>query len=290
MGVSTWFQSFCSNIKFDNTDLENLRYRYKQITKRINKDYWGRESEVLHSLYVGSYGRETAIHLSDIDMLAVLPYEKYQQYQKYSVNGQSALIQDVKISLQKTYSTSHIRGDGQVVKIDFSDGINFEILPAFINTNESYTYPDTTSGGSWKVTDPKAEISQINICNKNANGNLKRLCKMIREWKDNRNVDINGYTIDTFVYNFIKGWENKDKGYVYYDWMTRDFLKYLSEQKESGYLYAPGSNRMFYYSATFKAKAQKAYEKAKEAIADEEKYPSCAKSEWREIYGDKFPN
>ena len=39
MGVSTWFNEFCNNIRFDEEDLSNLRYRYKRITSRINEDY-----------------------------------------------------------------------------------------------------------------------------------------------------------------------------------------------------------------------------------------------------------
>ena len=44
-----------------------------------------------------------------------------------------------------------------------------------------------------------------------------------------------------------------------------------------------------YCFGSFQSKAKKAYEKAKEAIEDESKYPSIANSEWRDIYGDKFP-
>lgn len=79
MSVGQWFEDFCKNIKFDEQDLSNLRYRYRQITKRINLEYWNSTSEETHSLYVGSYGRGTATHLSDIDMLVILPYETYRR-------------------------------------------------------------------------------------------------------------------------------------------------------------------------------------------------------------------
>ena len=143
---------------------------------------------------------------------------------------------------------------------------------------------------SWKTTNPKKEIDEMNTYNNLTNGNLKRLCKMLREWKDEKNVDINGYAIDTLAYNFIRYWENKDKSYIYYDWMTRDFFYYLSKQNENSILFTPGSCNPLYIGKKFNNKANIAYEKAKEAIADETKYPSCAKSEWREIYGTKFPN
>ena len=122
------------------------------------------------------------------------------------------------------------------------------------------------------------------------NGNLKNLCKMIREWKDEHNVDISGYAIDTIVYNFIKNYQYKDKSFIYYDWLTRDFFKYLSEQPEDSYLFAPGSYNYLKIGSKFNYKASNAYKKAQEAISDEEKYPTSAKREWREIYGNKFPS
>ena len=290
MSVGQWFEDFCKNIKFDETDLSNLRYRYRQITKRINLEYWNSTSEELHSLYVGSYGRGTATHLSDIDMLVILPYSTYERINNRQGNKQSALLQEVKTALQKTYPTSHIKADGQVVGINFSDGINFEIVPVFEKTDGSFLYPDTNSGGSWKTTNPKKEIDEMNECNNLTKGNLKRLCKMLREWKDNKNVDISGYAIDTLAYNFIKYWLYKENCYTYYDWMTRDFFKFLSEQNEDAILFAPGSYNSLYIGKRFNSKASTAYEKAQEAIADEEKYPFSAKKEWREIYGTKFPS
>ena len=290
MGVSTWFNDFCNNIRFNERDLSNLRYRYKKITSRINEDYWGISSESLHSLYVGSYGRGTATHLSDIDMLVILPKSVYDRINKIQGNVQSYLLQEVKKVLQKTYSTSHVKADGQVIGINFTDGINFEIVPCFDLGDGEYTYPDTNGGGSWKKTNPKAEIEEMNNYNKLTNGNLKNLCKMIREWKDEHNVDISGYAIDTIAYNFIKKYEYKDGSFIYYDWLTRDFFKYLSEQSENSYLFAPGSYNYLKIGSKFNYKASNAYKKAQEAINDEEKYPTSAKKEWREIYGSKFPS
>jgi len=82
----------------DNT-VSKIQYRYKQITKRINLDYWGSSSETSHSLYVGSYGRGTEIWTSDIEIIIQLPYEIYKKYDNYTSNGQSALLQDVKAVL-----------------------------------------------------------------------------------------------------------------------------------------------------------------------------------------------
>lgn len=67
------------------------------------------------------------------------------------------MLQVVKNVIINSYPRSNIHADGQVIKIDFSDGMNFEIVPAFKNINGSYQYPDTNMGGNWKSTNPKAE-------------------------------------------------------------------------------------------------------------------------------------
>lgn len=291
MGIAEKFQKFCSNIRISDNNVSNILYRYKRITKQLNIDFYGNVSEINNSLFVGSYGRGTDTHVSDIDMLFVLPFSVYKQYNDYVGNGQSALLQAVKTSLQKTYSTSHIGGDGQVVKIRFDDGIEFEIVPCFINKDGiSYTYPDTNSGGSWKITNPRAEINEMNDSNKKFNFNLKRLCRMARAWKDKWNVPMGGLLIDTLAYNFMKSWQYNDKSYFYYDYMTRDFLLYLSNQNtDKQYWLAVGSNQYVYRKGTFEHKAKQCYNLAVEACnleADNKDY--SANQKWREIYGTKF--
>lgn len=292
MSISTKFETFCNNLRISNENLEKISYRYHQITRRINLDYWNIQSDTNHSLYVGSFGRDTEIFASDIDMLVQLPYSTYEKFNKYSVNGQSALLQEVKTVIEKTYSYSNLKGDGQIISFPFDDGISFEILPAFINKDDqSFTFANSNNGGSWHITDPRAEIEAINNLNKKSNGNLKRLCKMVRAWKNTNSVDISGILIDILAYRFINNWEHKDKSYTYYDWMTRDFFKYLSEvNKEQYEWYAMGSNRKIRCFGKFQNKAKQAYDTSLEAIKYEESsYEYSANLKWREIYGTKFP-
>lgn len=288
--VGTAFEMFCSNLRFSDNEQKTISTRYHAITKRINTDYWSSNSEVNHSIYVGSYGRDTEIFTSDIDMLVQLPYETYAKFNAYTTNGQSALLQEVKHCLERTYSVTKLKADGQIISIPFSDGINFEVLPAFINKDGSYTFANSNDGGSWKVTDPKSEIEAIRNMNSSCNSNLKRLCKMARAWRETNSVDISGVLIDILAYNFLSTWEYKDKSYYYYDWMSRDFFKYVSEQPTSQYKWkVMGSGRFITCFGSFQNKAKSAYNKSVEAISDEKNYPSCANSEWRDIYGKKFP-
>lgn len=289
MSVANWFETFNQNLRMSKDTVDNISYRYKRITKQLNKDFYNSESEVNHSLYVGSYGRGTDIVVSDVDMIFQLPYSEYVKYDAYSGNGQSSLLQAVKNSIEKTYKSS-IKADGQVIVISFTDGIVFELVPAFINYDNSYTFPDTNDGGSWKKTNPRPEIAEITAKNNQWNKNLKRLCRMARAWKSKWNVAIGGLLIDTLAYNFMSDYEYKDKSFLYYDYISRDFFKYLSEQNsEQNYWLSPGARQYVWRKGKFEFKAKQCYNLALEAIEKETNYPYTAKSKWREIYGTKYP-
>ena len=191
MGVGEWFQYFCGNLQI--TKEEAISRRYHAITKRLNLDFWNTDSDTSHGLYVGSYGRSTAIDsISDVDMIFQLPYSMYEQYDAHEGNGQSALLQAVRASIRNTYSGTDVGADGQVILVPFTDGITFEVVPGFINTNSSYTFPDATNEGQWKTTNPRAEIEALRTRNNVCNCNLYPLCKMLRAWKNHWSVPIGG--------------------------------------------------------------------------------------------------
>lgn len=182
--------------------------RYHTITKAINNEFWNSTSNTLHSLYVGSYGRNTAINTSDIDILVELPSDLFDRYNNLSGNSQSRLLQAARNAIINAYPRSDVRADGQVVKIAFSDGMDFEIVPAFKIWDGSYRYPDTNTGGSWKSTNPKAEQDAMAQKNKSSNGLLYDTCKHIRNIRDNSfsSYHLSGIVIDSFVYEAIGNW------------------------------------------------------------------------------------
>ncbi len=293
MGLADWFRDFCSNLTVK--DRGTISTRYNNITRRLNADYWNTTSDTAHSLYVGSYGRNTATQgFSDLDMIFQLPYSEYDRYNNYTGNGQSALLQAVKKSIEKTYSTTSIRGDGQVILVPFNDGITFEVVPAFTNKDDSFTYPDANNGGRWRVTNPKPEIAAIRSRNTATNSNLVHLCRMARAWKRKWNVPVGGLLIDTLAYQFIENWEYRDKSFVYHDYMSRDFFKWLADQDSNkSYWKAPGSGQYVYGKGLFQYKAKRCYNISLEAIDHETATPKrewSAKQKWREIYGTLFPN
>jgi UTP:GlnB (protein PII) uridylyltransferase len=141
MGVGEDFATFKDNYTISAALISSIAARYQRITRQLNSDFWSTTSETAHSLYVGSYGRETAATgISDLDIVFVLPDGLYEQYNAHLYNGQSALLQAVKRSIQKTYSTSESFGDGQSLS-----SISRTILPSrFCPSSRARTVASST--------------------------------------------------------------------------------------------------------------------------------------------------
>ena len=293
MGHANWFRTFCSNIRVTNGT--RISTRYKNITRRLNTDFWSTTSDTAHSLYVGSYGRRTAIHgTSDVDVIFRLPDWVYQRYNGRRGNGQSALLQAVRASVTERYPATDIGADGQVIVVSFADAIRFDLVPAFANANGSFTFPDSNSGGSWKRTNPRQEIKAIRNRNLDCNGNLIPLCRMMRAWKAKMSVPIGGLLIDTLAYQFVGSWKYRHKSYRYYDRLCLDFFEFMAGQdKTQKYWRAPGSGQVVASKGQFQYKARRGYNAVRRAIVLEAAHPKrtwLTKQEWRDIFGAAFPS
>ena len=100
MTVADNFRAFRTSYIIPSDTVSSISYRYKRITRQLNRDFWNTESETSHSLYVGSYGRDTAARgVSDLDVAFTLPNSLYHQYNGHAGNGQSALLQAVRNSI-----------------------------------------------------------------------------------------------------------------------------------------------------------------------------------------------
>lgn len=283
MSVSNMFEEFIKNLMIDNAD--QISQRYGEITCCLNKKYRETESKTANSLKVGSFGRYTAIKgISDLDMLYIMPASEWGRFKD---GRQSALLQEVKGVIKDRYPNTDMHGDGQVIVVSFTNQ-NFEVVPVFELTDGSFKYPDTHNGGSWKITKPREEMREISSKDVAKNKNLRRLCKMVRAWKNEHGVVMGGLLVDTLAYNFLNSTTDyDDKSYVYYDWMVRDFFDFLRNEEKKDYYLAPGSNQRVYVKKAFQAKAKKAYKLCKKAIEAEDK-PSVNKK-WKKVFGRPFP-
>lgn len=284
MTVAEMFEQFVNNLAIDNR--EEISNRYGEITRCLNKKYRDTESQTANSLQVGSYGRYTAIKgVSDLDMIYIMPNSEWDRYKD---GRQSDLLQDVKNAIKARYPKTEMRADGQVVVVSFTN-YEIEVVPAFEQSDGSFKYPDTKNGGSWPITKPRSEIKAIADLDKDKNYNLRRLCKMVRAWKNKHGLEMGGLLIDTLAYNFLNSTKDyDDKSYLYYDLLVRDFFKYLAELPHQDYYLAPGSNQRVNVKKKFQRKAKKAYKLCLKAIEAEGQ--EGVNNKWKKVFGRPFPS
>lgn len=76
---------------------------------------------------------------------------------------------------------------------------------------------------------------------------------------------------------------------MFYDWMVRDFFKYLADHA-NGIVYAPGTYEMIFLGMEWKSRAESAYGRAVKACEYEAgKLGYAAGAEWQKIFGLNIP-
>jgi len=286
MKVSEIFDALLENLKVGDAST-TIAARRDEITKALNKDFRSVEGCTVNRLMVGSYGRRTAIRgVSDLDMIYILPAGLRSSYD--SETGPRRILNRIRDDLKARYPNTEIRVDQCVVRVQFtSNKFKFEVQPAFENANGTFDYPDTKSE-SWNVTKPRHEITATKDCNDRTSKNMRHLARMVRAWKDTNGVVMGGLLIDTLVHRFFSTTtEYDDKGSLWFDFMVRDFFRFLAEEPDKDYYLALGSNQRVTVKKRFQPKAKKAYNRCIEAIADEGK--ASANKKWREVFGTAVP-
>lgn len=273
MSLEKDFESFCNSIELDNfADMEKSA---GEIAKKLNTYYYELDKDSSSHLYiVGSVGRKTAIkNSSDLDIIFDLPSSVYKRFDEYETDGQSALLQEVKTVMQERYPNTKMRGDGQVVVIEFTK-YTVELVPAFLQSDNRFKYPDTHDGGKWKYTDPLSEQEECSSCDSKSGGIYNDFCHIMRSWKNTVGFEFGGLLIDTLVYNHLGENSNyEDSGYDEYLTILQNLFDYLkSRDKDQSYWLAVGSNQQVSNSGNgaFVGKAKKASKKISDAISKDE--------------------
>ncbi len=283
MKTSEIFDGLLTNLKLDNDDA--LTSRRDEIAKVLNKEFRGLVDATNNRLMVGSYGRFTAIRgISDLDLLYFLPSSLWDTYK--GEGGPSDVLSRTRNAIQARYTTTSVKVDRLVVVVQFQN-FKFEVQPVFEQEDGSFQYPDTYSK-SWKVTKPRAEIEAIGTYDSMTTGNLRKLCKMTRAWKNKHGVAMGGLLIDTLAYNFFQKTTDFDTVTTAgYDLMVRDFFKFLADEDVHDHYQALGSNQDVKVKKKFQGKAKTAYELCLEAIEAEGK--SSANKKWKKVFGRPVP-
>lgn len=285
------FDKFLSNLELSSQQKQDALSKAANVGKSLSNKYYPLfgATHPAH-IVVGSYMKGLAISPpTDIDILFILPPEDFKRFGMYAVNGQSALLQEVRNCLLGTFPSTEVKADGQAVLAPF-ESYSVEVIPCFDNGNGMFVTPDSTNGGRWKLTCPAEEKRILETISNWSSGNAVKLIKMIKAWKSYCSVEIKSLVIELHATYFLRNWQYFNNGSVYHDWMIRDFFTSLI-QFVGGSCQIPGIEEKVLYGDSWKSKAETALLRAKRACDYErDKKTSLAVEEWQKIFGYRFPN
>ncbi|MBX3394294.1 MAG: nucleotidyltransferase [Phycisphaerae bacterium] len=287
--VSQRFDRFLSNLRLTEDQRQDGITKHGGVRSCLNEHYWGTTSTTANSMLVGSWGKNTEIRPPrDIDVLFCLPKSVYDRFQTRPGNKQSQLLQEVKDVLTRRYGSTTMRGDGQVVVVKFAS-YAVEVVPAFTLTSGQYWICNTHNGGSYQTIDPAAEIEHVRESNSATSGNSRDLIRMLKCWQWNCSVPLKSFWLELLAVDFLRTWEHRGKSTTYYDWMVRDFLRWLVGKAWS-YVYVPGTGEIISIGDAWKSRAETARDRAVRACdleAADKVYDAGV--EWQKIFGTQIP-
>lgn len=289
IAVRQRFKQFHRNLLLTDTQYADALTKRNGVVRCLNRHYYGLIFDTEHSFLIGSWGKNTAIRPPrDVDLYFLLPQDIYHRFQGYLWNRQSALLQEMKEVIVKTYPDTYMRGDGQVILVRF-ETYNVEVVPAFLLTNGHYWICNTHDGGSYKETAPQAEAAYIEDIDKTNSRNLRPLIRMLKSWQAFCSVPIKSFELELLAADFMgrSPWRYKD--WFWFDWIIRDFFAYLYYRANS-FVVVPGTFESIYLGNAWQSRATTAYWRAEKACRCEEfNLVEAAGEEWQKIFGLQIP-
>ena len=312
MSISTRFDTFCNNIKLTSSQRDDATTKVNNVCRTLHNYYYPNSTYNGSTKFlVGSYGKNTAIRPpGDVDVIFKIPFTKYYYFSEQKT-GVRLLLNEVKDVLKNTFTTTEkIRPNGMIIEVNFTT-FNIEVLPGYEWDTEGslkgqFTVPDTSSSGllmslplltlggttqqnqygRWKTIDPRAELNSLYVSDI-LTGNTKELARMIKQWTRNCNVPIKSVVIERLAIEFFNSYpQHKNKSSVYYDWITRDFFKFL-KTKANTWVSMPTNNEDIYLSDDWMSKADSALGRAIKGCEYESKNDDFnAAWEWKKIFGE----
>ncbi len=277
------FTKFAENIRLTESQENDAKTKYNNVCKTLHKVYYENVYDGKTKFLFGSYKTRTNTRpLSsnqDVDVIFKIPKETLDKFQNYASNGASALLQEIKNHLSKTFTTTEkVRGWGKVVLVQFDENRhNIEVLPAFEQEDNTFIIPNSENGGSWEEFNPREQVVFFQTSNNATNGLTADLTRMLKTWVKN-----------------TAGLTDKYKSYH----LLNDVISYLNTEYQEGADYSDYHkvvNDMFAYLKdhcnsnieSFVKTASDRSSKALEYISNDK--PKEASEEYIKIFGNEFP-
>ena len=103
---------------------------------------------------------------------------------------------NIKSSMQKLYTSSSIRVSRPAVKLDFTNGVKVELVPAYpTGTADEYWIPDPTDSTKWMKSAPEKHLQYVNAAQV-LQPNTKSAVRLLKIWKAKKNVPVSSFYLE----------------------------------------------------------------------------------------------
>jgi len=275
------FKKFSSNIRLTSVQEQDAETKYKGVCKKLHDFYYDIQYNGTTKLLFGSYKTKTNVRPivadQDVDVLFKVTTDTFEKFDNHKNNGQSALLQEVKLILNEKYTTTDkISAWGKVVLVEFSDRHhNIEVLPAYEKDNGTFLIPNSENGGFWETFDPRSQIKEFQNRNQISNGLVAELARMVKAWiKNTPSLKYKSFQVVNDTITFLKTDFITGANFDQYHLVVKNFLDFLKRN----------------CGADIKNHAETAFNRTVKAIEfmDDNK-PKEASEQWIRIFGDQFP-
>lgn len=280
--VNEAFEILIDRLKHSETESAAAAAHRRSIEGRLSTDF-----DLKRMFRSGSFGHGTSLsNISDIDFFAVFPTTKLKK------NSSSSLTA-IKESLAARFPNTGVYVDSPAVVVPFANGLQrHEIIPAdyILSEGGCNVYDIPNRYGAWMRSCPKAHNGWVNEANKEFNGKLKQLIRLVKYWNHEKSVGIRSFYIELRVTEYAKG-----ESSIIYKFDVKGALDHLSRkglaamqdpQGISGYVHPCSEAK----KAVALSKVNTALTRASKARESEQDGDvRSAYDWWDKVFGGKFP-
>ena len=256
-------------------------------------------------IVTGGHGKGTAVRpASAVDMLYVFPGPARARLTDARAPGPDWTADQLAHAAGARFAAVAARGDGWITittneaPAEGGTGrdLAVNVLPCFAKTGSaegrrlSYRTSDADEPHAWRTIDPGAERDRLRAADKAGGGKATHLILMLKAWRRARVVPLGAFAIELLVTEFVATWNYQRRGFLFYDWMVRDFFFWLCHQ-DGRALAVPGTSDHLGLGDAWLGAARSAFAAARRACDAERRNASdAALGDWRDIFGDSFPS
>lgn len=281
-------EAFIANLAVTDPQARDGETKQAGVRATLNRHYYKLDSETANSMLTGAWAKHLRVRPPrDVDVLFVLPWDVHDRFQARAGNKQSYLLQEVKDVLAAEYAESDMGGDGQAVVVRFAT-MPVEVVPAFELANGQFWICDANDGGCYRLSDPCAEIAELDASDQANRGVTRHLIRMMKQWQRHCAVPLKSYILERLAIELLRTWPY-DRSYFWYDWLIRDYFAHLISRIDGGII-MPGTGEWIALSDAWAPKARTAYAAASRACEYERENENVlAGAEWQQIFGAHIP-